>query len=95
MNRVSFEGRSYRGRMIGVTVEKLSISLESRLVREIRAEAQTSGRSVSAVIAEALERQSTLAKARQAIAYYEARHGAFTEEELAEVRAELQWLWPD
>jgi len=78
-----------------MTVEKLSISLDSRLAREVRDEAQSSGRSVSAVIAAALERQSKLANARKAIAAYEAEYGAFTEEELAEVRAELRAIWPD
>jgi predicted transcriptional regulator len=81
--------------MNDMTVEKLSISLDSRLVRDVRQEAEASGRSVSAVIAAALERQSTLANARKAIAAYEAEFGAFTEEERAETRAEMRAIWGD
>ena len=73
-----------------MAVEKLSISFEPELAHQLREEARSSGRSVSALVAEAVERNLRLARGRRLIAEWEAEHGPITEAELEEVRAR----WP-
>ncbi|MEX1141297.1 MAG: hypothetical protein WD993_05500 [Thermoleophilaceae bacterium] len=65
-------------------VEKLSISLDKRLVDAIRSEAASRGITVSGLIAAAVEERLAIARGLKAVAEWEAEHGPLTEEDLAE-----------
>lgn len=65
-------------------VEKLSISLDKRLVDAIRDEAASRGIAISGLIAAAVEERLAITRGLQGVAEWEAEHGALTEEELAE-----------
>jgi aminoglycoside phosphotransferase family enzyme len=70
----------------GRTVKK-SVTLREKTVREI--EARTGARGFSQFLDEAAERHLALLKAREIVDDHIARHGDFTDQELAE--AEAAW----
>lgn len=81
---------SYRGSIAVMTVEKLSLSFEKELAAAVRKQARADGVSVSAFVAAAVKRRLRREILRELVEEYQAEHGAFTEEEMAETRK----LWP-
>jgi hypothetical protein len=73
-----------------MTVERMSLSIPEKLLSAARHEAKAEGVSLSAWVTRAIERESKLAGMRRLVEEYETEHGAFTEEELENVRR----LWP-
>lgn len=78
--------RYYRGSITAMTVDKLSLSFESSLARRIRRAAKSSGQSVSAFVADAVEHRLKLEAARSLMGEWETEHGEISERELADVR---------
>jgi len=78
--------RYYRGSIDTMTVDKLSLSFESSLARRIRRAAKSSGQSVSAFVADAVEHRLKLEAAESLIGEWEAEHGEISEREMAAVR---------
>jgi hypothetical protein len=73
------------------TSRKLAISLERSLAQAVEAAAmREADGNVSAWLADAARQRLRLLAAREALRRYEAKHGAITEAELAQVRRE----WP-
>ena len=75
--------------ILGVAVERLTISLEAGLASAVGEAAQADEQSTSAWLAEAARRRLVTRGLRDVVADWEAEHGAFTEEELARARTEL------
>jgi len=77
-----------------MAVVKRSISFAPELLAEAQREADLSfDGNLSAVIADALDRQLRNRRLGRVLDEWEAKHGAFTEEELAETQRELDALW--
>jgi hypothetical protein len=72
-----------------VRVDKISISLNHQLAADVRAAAKRSGRGLSAWMAEAAADKLRGQSLDEFLNDWEAEHGAFTPEELAEAEAEL------
>lgn len=70
-------------------VKKITISLDADLADQLRDEAEVDGATVSAWVSEAIRARVRSAKLEQFLDDYQAEHGAFTGEEMAETRA---WL---
>ena len=75
-----------------MAVEKLSISLDEHAVTAARRAAEAAGLSLSAWLSRAALREAHLEDGLAAVAEYEAEHGAFTPEELAEADRVLDEL---
>jgi hypothetical protein len=73
-----------------MTVQKLSLSLEDRLADEARHAADSSGKTLSAFVAEALRLRLKLDQARTILQDYEAEYGPISEQALSKARAK----WP-
>ncbi len=80
-----------------MAVTKLSVSLDENLATQVRERARLAGRSVSAIVSEAVADGLRREALRDAIAEWEAEHGVITEEMIDEVRAGLvSWTYvPD
>lgn len=78
--------------MMLMTVRKLSVALEARVAEAAAAEAAAEGLSLSAWLNRAAEKALKISEGLAAVAEYEAEHGAFTDEEMAEARADLELL---
>ena len=72
-----------------VTVERVTVSLESELAEAVREAADADAQNVSAWIADAARRRLATRVLRDVIFEWESEHGSFTDEELAEARARL------
>ncbi|WP_423915999.1 hypothetical protein [Candidatus Poriferisodalis sp.] len=72
-----------------MTTERLTISLEAGLAGAVRKAAAADDQNMSAWLADAARRRLVTRGLRDVIADWEATHGAFTEAELAQARAEL------
>ncbi len=73
----------------GMTVRKFTVSIPEELYEDLRREARAERTTVSAWVADAVEHQLGLRAMDEGIAEYEAEHGVITEDELAEVKADI------
>ncbi len=73
----------YDGNM---TVERLTVSIESELAIAVREAAEADEQNVSAWLADAARRQLSNRHLRDVVAAWEHEHGAFSDEELAAAR---------
>ena len=73
-----------------MAVEKLSLSFEPDLAQRAREAAESTGRSLSAFVAEAVEQRLKLESGRRLLEEWEQEQGAITERERAKVRSR----WP-
>ena len=69
--------------LIGMAVDRLSITVDAELGRAVRAAARASGASVSSWAAEALAASVRQRNMREFLDDWQAEQGAFTEQELA------------
>jgi predicted transcriptional regulator len=69
------------------TAAKISVTVDPAVLRDVKAAARRSGRTLSAHISQALARDLRRQKLAELIAEHEAAHGVITERELAEARA--------
>ena len=69
--------------------ERITVSLDAELAAAVRGAAQECSENLSQWMAEAARRRVKMQGLRQVVADWEAEHGAFTEQELADARAEL------
>ena len=77
-----------------MAVVKRSISFTPELLAEAQREADLSfDGNLSAVIADALDRQLRNRRLGRVLDDWQAEHGAFTEEQMAETDRELRELW--
>ncbi len=74
----------------GGRAKKISITVDERVLREVKQLIRASGSSLSAHITEALARDLRRRHLAQLIQEYESAHGVITEEELARVREQWQ-----
>ena len=70
-----------------MTVERLTVSLESELAIAVRQAAGEDEQNVSAWLADAARRQLANRGLRDVVAAWEREHGAFSDDELAAARA--------
>ncbi len=70
-----------------MSVERLTVSIESELATAVRAAADADEQNVSAWLADAARRQLANRGLRDVVATWEREHGAFSEPELAAARA--------
>lgn len=70
-----------------VSVERLTVSIESDLAAAVREAAEADAQNLSAWIAGAARRQLANRGLRDVVAAWEREHGAFTDEELAAARS--------
>ncbi len=70
----------------GMSVERLTVSLESDLAVAVREAADADAQNVSAWLADAARRQLASRGLRDVVAEWEATHGSFSDDELAEAR---------
>ena len=70
-----------------MTVERLTVSIESELAVAVREAAEADEQNVSAWLADAARRQLANRGLRDVVAAWEREHGAFSDEELAAARA--------
>jgi Mn-dependent DtxR family transcriptional regulator len=73
-----------------MSVERLTVSLESELADAVRIAATAESLNVSAWIAKAAHRELSSRGLREVVAEWEATHGSFTEKELAAARKKLR-----
>jgi hypothetical protein len=69
-----------------VTVERLTVSLESDLAEAVRDAADADEQNVSAWLADAARRRLASRGLRDVVAEWETLHGAFSDDELAAAR---------
>jgi len=72
---------------LAMTVERLTVSLESELAIAVREAADADEQNVSAWLADAARRQLANRGLRDVVAAWEHEHGAFSADELAAARA--------
>jgi hypothetical protein len=70
-----------------MTVERLTVSIESELAIAVREAAEADEQNVSAWLANAARRQLATHGLRDVVAAWELEHGALSDEELAAARA--------
>ena len=70
-----------------MSVERLTVSIESELAIAVREAAEADEQNVSAWLADAARRQLANRGLRDVVAEWEREHGAFSDEELAAARA--------
>lgn len=70
-----------------VSVERLTVSIESDLAAAVREAAEADAQNLSAWIAGAARRQLANRGLRDVVAAWEREHGAFTDEELEAARS--------
>lgn len=86
--------RCYRGSTVTfVKVKKLSIALDAGVAEHAAAAAERDGLSLSAWLTQAARDALAIEDGLAAVREYEAEHGAFTDEERAWARAELDELF--
>ena len=68
-------------------VEKISITVDAKVIEDVKRVARRGRRTLSAEISEALARDLRRRRLREIIEDFETEHGAITEDELAAVRA--------
>jgi Mn-dependent DtxR family transcriptional regulator len=73
-----------------MSVERLTVSLESELAEAVREAANAESLNVSAWMAQAAYRELASRGLREVIAQWEVENGAFTDAELAAARARLR-----
>lgn len=73
-----------------MTVERLTVSLESGLALAVREAADADEQNVSAWLADAARRRLASRGLRDVVAAWEREHGAFSAEELAAARARVE-----
>ncbi len=76
-------------------VTRRSISLPEDIDSAVEAAAVAAGLSVSAWLADLIERHFRIEWGLAGVAEWEAEHGAITDEEMAEERARVERLWRD
>ena len=72
-----------------VSVERLTVSLETGIATAVRDAAEADQQNVSAWLADAAQRQLATRGLRDLIAEWETIHGPFTDDELAAARTRL------
>jgi hypothetical protein len=72
-----------------IAASKVSITVDAKVLLEVRRLLRKTGQSLSAHVSEALARDLRHRRLQQLIEEYEAAHGVITEDELAEIRT----LW--
>jgi predicted Ser/Thr protein kinase len=72
---------------LDVTVERLTVSIESELAIAVREAADADEQNVSAWLAGAARRRLASRGLRDVVAAWEREHGAFSDDELAAARA--------
>lgn len=72
-----------------MATKKVTITLDESLVKTLAEAAEEEGIPLSRLIAGAAERELRLRAGRAVIQEWQAEHGAFTPEELADARADL------
>ena len=77
-------------RTAGNRAKKISITVDERVLREVKELIRGNGNTLSAHITEALARDLRRRHLVQLIEEYESAHGVITEAELAKVRAQWQ-----
>lgn len=86
--------RSFRGqaaaRNLSGPASKVSVTIDSTVLRQARVAAQRSGKTLSAHISQALERDLRRQRMAELIAEFEVEHGAITPEEVAKAIASWQ-----
>jgi hypothetical protein len=70
--------------MTVMAVQKISVSLDERVLELAREAAEAEGKSLSAWLSDAAERATRIQAGLRAVAEFEAEHGAFTEDEIRE-----------
>ncbi len=70
--------------------KKISVTVDERVLREVKELIRASGNTLSAHITEALARELRRGHLAQLIEEFESAHGVITQEELAKVRAQWQ-----
>ncbi len=70
--------------------KKISVTVDERVLREVKELIRASGNTLSAHITEALARDLRRRHLAQLIEEFESAHGVITQEELAKVRAKWQ-----
>lgn len=78
---------------MSVTVIKRSVSIDAETARVIEEMAEEEGISFSAWLTRSAERDVKIRRGLQAVAEWEAEHGALTQEEIDEADAILDRLW--
>jgi uncharacterized protein (DUF1778 family) len=73
-----------------MSVERLTVSLESELADAVREAASAESLNVSAWVAQAAHRELASRGLREVVADWEAEHGSFTESELAAASKRLR-----
>ena len=71
-------------------VSKISVTIDSAVLREARLSAKRSGNTLSAHISQALERNLRRQRMPELVAGFEAGHGAITAEEVSSASASWQ-----
>ena len=75
-----------------MAVQKISVSLDERVLALARAAAEAQGKSLSAWLSDTAEHAARIQAGLRGVAEYEAEHGAFTEDELSQAIARLRSL---
>jgi len=73
-----------------MAVERITVSLEAELAEAVREAAAADAQNLSAWLAGAARRRLATRGLRDVIAEWEAKHGAFSEDELATARSRLE-----
>ena len=74
----------------GVTVERLTISVDAELAEAVRQAARDDAQNLSAWLVEAARRRLATRGLRDVIVEWEAEHGTFSDSELADARTRLR-----
>jgi predicted transcriptional regulator len=69
------------------SASKVSVTIDSAVLRQARVAAKRSGKTLSAHISQALERDLRRQRMAELVAEFEAEHGAITPEEVAKAIA--------
>jgi len=72
-----------------MSVERITVSLETELAAAVRDAADADAQNVSSWLADAARRQLAARGLREVVAAWEAEHGPFDDAELAEARARV------
>ena len=70
---------------------KMSISVDEDVAQRVRVLAAERGVPVSTLVSESMEHAVRQAAMKEFLDDFEAEHGAFTDEELAQARRDLGW----
>ena len=75
--------------ILSVTVERITVSLETELATAVRSAADADEQNVSSWLSNAARRQLASRGLREVVAAWEAEHGPFDDAELAAARARV------